>query len=162
MNKDDKDFIIDLLKTLKGTEEAMANYYLACSEAWPDESSFWMQFAMEEEKHGQVIDHLLEIVRANPGQFSLGRPFELSAVETYATAINERTADIRKGVGSMEEAASFALEMEGSLIESRYFEVVRCDNRKFAELMAGIAFETDRHHRRIAQWAEKRKDERDE
>ncbi|UCF31386.1 MAG: hypothetical protein JSV26_02925 [bacterium] len=155
MSRDNLSFMKDLLQALRVNEEAMGRFYLACSEAWPDESSLWMQLALEEEQHENIIDQLLTIVEANPDRFSLGRPFEISAIQTYTLAIGEMTGDIRKGSLSLREALSFAKDMEESFIESRYFEAVRSDSRKFLDLAGKIAFDTDRHRKRLIQRIER-------
>ena len=143
------DLILRTLDDLCQLEGAMAAYYLACSEKWKDKSSLWMDLALEEEHHEKIIRDLANIVKVHPDEFSAGVRVEPSAVSSFVDNIRERTSDIMKEQVSLHEALTFALGIEESIIEGRFFEVIISSNRKYLRFMEAMSLDLARHRQRI-------------
>ena len=150
-----KDRILNIMGKLRQLESSMARYYLSCSEAWEEASSFWMELAVEEERHEKIIEDLCKIIDLHPGRFEEGLTIEPSAVESYIATIEEVTSDILKRKSSLHEALSFALKMEESILEGRFFEAVRSEDTGFARLVEVLADDLARHRQQIIEEIEK-------
>jgi hypothetical protein len=149
MTSDATNSILAILGTLRKLEGAMARYYLSCSEAWGEQSAFWMGLAVEEEKHEKIIEDLSQIVRLHPEQFEEGLTIEPSAVESFIASIEEKISDVLGGKSSVDQALTFALNMEESILEGRFFETVRSSEAGFSQLVHVLADDLARHRQQI-------------
>ncbi len=155
MTSESANRILNTLGNLRQLEAAMARYYLSCSEAWEENSSFWMALAVEEERHEKIIEDLSQIVRLHPEQFEEGLTIESSAIESFIASIQEKTSDVLGGKSSINQALSFALNMEESILEGRFFEAVRSEDTGFARLVEVLADDLARHRQQIIEEMEK-------
>ena len=141
--------ILQTLDDLCHLEAAMAAYYLACSEKWGLKSSLWMGLALEEERHEKIIRDLIRVVKAHPDQFETGLRVDSTTVESYVDNVNEMTSDIMKGRVNLDAALTFALGMEESILEGRFFEVLISQNQKYLAFMETMSRELAHHRQRI-------------
>jgi hypothetical protein len=149
MNASFADKILRTLDDLSRLESAMAAYYLACSEKWSGQSSLWMDLALEEENHEKVLRNLSKVVKTHPDQFEQGLAVESTAIESYIDNIAEMTTDILKGKVALDEALTFALGIEESVIESRFFEVIISRNQKYLKFVEAMSSDLASHRQRI-------------
>ena len=147
--------VLSTLDTLARLEGTMAKFYLACSESWGDSSSLWMNLAVEEERHGKIIEDLTMVVRKFPDQFQVGRRIEISAIESFITWIDEKTGEVLAGKVSLKEALTFARWMEDSILESRFSQLLVSGNRHYLAFMEVLGTELEKHRRNISEEMEK-------
>lgn len=157
MEKTELDHTIGTLQLLTRVEAAMANYYTACSETWSERSSLWMDLAIEEEKHEKIINDLVKIIMAYPDQFKTRLTIEPSAIESFIASINEKVPDLRHGKVTLKGALEFALGMEESIIEGRFFDLVASDNSRYLKFSDTMASDLEKHRWKIIQELEKGK-----
>lgn len=157
MEKAELDRIIGTLELIKQVEAAMANYYTACSERWSDATGLWMDLAIEEEKHERIIGDLIEIVRAHPDEFKTRLMVEASAIESFITSINEKIPDLRHGRIILRGALEFALGIEESVIEARFFDVLTSESPQFLKFVDVMASDLEKHRGKIIEELEKGK-----
>lgn len=143
--------VVSNLEEVRRLEGAMAEYYIACSEVWPDRSSLWMSLALDEEKHQRVIGDLIGLVRKYPRRFRPGLAVEPTAVQTYITTVNEKASDILKGKADISEALSFALQMEESILVGRFFEIVRSEHPSFSRFVELLTVELEEHRGKLTE-----------
>ena len=155
MNASSEEQILNTLDDLSRLESAMAAYYLACSENWKGQSSLWMDLALEEERHERVLQNLSRVVRTHPDQFEQGLDIESTTIMSYIDNITEMTTDIRKGKVALDEALAFALGIEESIIESRFFGIIISRNRKYLRFMEAMDHDLANHRRRIMEEMER-------
>ncbi|MGD8353249.1 MAG: hypothetical protein PVJ01_03710 [Pseudomonadota bacterium] len=160
MNASPADKILKTLEDLSRLESSMAAYYLACSERWKEQSSLWMDLALEEEHHENIIQNLSKVVRTHPEQFEQGLEAESTAVMSYIDNITEMTNDIRRGKVALDEALTFALGIEESILEGRFFEIIISKNRKYLSFMKAMDSDLASHRQRIMEEIEKSRDKR--
>lgn len=141
--------ILEVLDAMIRTEDLMALFYTACSEAWPEHSALWMALAVEEENHGRIVARLRGILSANPDQFEPGQTVESSAVESCNVGISEMAEDIRRGSVPLAEALHFAEGMESSLTESGFLSLLKSRSRVYEELQGVVLKETAVHRDKI-------------
>ena len=143
--------ILDILNAVHDLEMIMADFYLACSETWPEESGLWMELAVDEENHGSIVVRLMEIIEGNPDHFQADKPLEISAVQSYILAVRDKMRDILSGGVALDEALRFAEGMETSLVESRFIEVVTSTSSRFGQLSDLLVRESEKHRQRLEQ-----------
>ena len=149
MEKTERDQMIETLTLLTQVEAAMARYYTACSETWKEHSGLWMDLAIEEEKHEKILHDLAGIVKAHPEQFQIGLRTESSAIQSFIASINEKVPDLLHGKVSLREALDFALNIEESILEARFFELVIGRNQRYLEFMKVMNADLENHRRKI-------------
>lgn len=158
MEKAELEQTVATLELLMQVEAAMANYYTACSETWSEQSGLWMNLAIEEERHEKIISDLVKIIRAHPDQFQTRLNIESSAVESFIASINEKVPDLRHGKVTLKGALEFALGMEESIIEARFFDLVASNNSRFMEFTDTMASDLEKHRWKIIEELEKGKE----
>jgi len=149
------DKILQTLDDLCHVEAAMASYYLACSEKWGARSSLWMQLAMEEERHEKIIKDLAKVVNAHPDHFEPGLAVEPTAIASFVDNITETTSDIMKGRIDLGAALAFALKIEESIIEGRFFEVITSRNKTFLKFVESMNRDLGLHRQRLIEEMER-------
>ncbi len=137
--------LLEVLNSMKELELLMAEFYRVVGANWKDEAEFFERLQFEEIKHSKNIDTLIEIVSKNPGIFTVGRSFSKIAVNTVSSGINESIQKVKEGIVNKEKMLFIARDLENSLIESRFFEIVRTDNLDYLNLIGNIATETKAH-----------------
>jgi len=152
------DQILQTLDDLCHVEAAMAAYYLACSEKWGSKSSLWMQLAMEEERHEKILRDLARVVEAHPGHFEPGLKVEPTAIASFVDNITEMTADILREKVDLEPALAFALKIEESIIEGRFFEIIISQNRTYLKFMEAMSQDLIQHRQRLIEEMERTRD----
>ena len=157
MNTSGTDQILQTLDDLCHLEAAMATYYLACSEKWKPKSSLWMELALEEERHEKVIRNLSRVVEAHPDQFEPGLIVEPTAIISFVDNIKEKTSDVMKGQVALSVALSFALGIEESIIEGRFFEIIISQNQTYLKFMDAMSRNLAEHRQIIIEEIEKTK-----
>ena len=149
--------ILQTLDDLCHLEAAMAAYYLACSEKWKPISSLWMELAIEEEHHEKIIGDLARVVKVHPDQFKPGLKVQPIAISSFVENINEKTSDVLKGQVTLSEALSFALGIEESIIEGRFFEIIKSQNQTYLKFMDAMSRDLAQHRQLIIEEIEKTK-----
>ena len=149
--------ILQTLENLCHLESAMADYYLACSEKWKSISSLWMELAIEEEHHEKIIGDLARVVKVHPDQFKPGLKVEPTAISSFVENINEKTSDVMKGQVTLSAALTFALGIEESIIEGRFFELIISGNQRYLKFMEAMSRDLAQHRQMIIEEIEKTK-----
>jgi len=152
------DQILQTLDDLCHLEAAMAAYYLACSETWKAKSSMWMELALEEERHEKVIRNVCKVVETHPDQFEPGLEVEPTTLASFVDNIMEMTSDIMKGKVTLYTALTFALGIEESIIEGRFFEVIISKNKTYLKFMEAMSRDLAQHRQLIIEEMERSKD----
>ena len=141
--------ILQTLENLCHLEAAMAAYYLACSEKWRSITSLWMELAIEEERHEKIIGNLARVVQTHPDQFKPGLKVESTAISSFVENITEKTSDLMKGQMTLSAALTFALGIEESIIEGRFFEVIISRNPTYLKFMEVMSRDLEQHRQLI-------------
>jgi hypothetical protein len=143
--------ILDILAEMAETEMAIAGLYRCCAEAWPADEAFWINLAEEELEHAQNIGEMVERIRRNPDRFQLQRPFNLAAIRTIFAGVKRDAERIRQGILTRERAFVLARDLESSIIEKAYHEIVKTNDRTYLDLIRRIVSQTLLHKNAIEQ-----------
>lgn len=141
--------ILDVLSFMADVERALAELYHACGETWDDGHGFWSGIEDEENKHARNIESMKDIISRKPERFEKGRPFNIMAAQTLIRGIRGNIDKVRTGTIQRKNALFMARDMEQSMMEQRYGEVVKTEDIEYLGLMKEIISDTVTHKARI-------------
>lgn len=141
--------ILDILRYIRETELVIGRFYRRCAETWKTDEAFWLDLEGEEIKHAQTIEEMAELIRRNPTHFQLNRPFSITAIRTVITGVEQNIDQLNKGFLTRERAMVLARDIESSLIEKAYHEIVKTAELAYLTLVRRVVSETLSHKRAI-------------
>lgn len=136
--------LLKLLDTLIQIEQCMESYYSACLSAFPEDKNLWEGLRAEEANHAAWIAGIKEVVSEKRDQFELGK-FNIMALETYRSGLEAQIERIKKGEMKRINAMAVARDYENTLVEKKFFLVVKSSLPEFNALTEKIEAETSRH-----------------
>lgn len=137
--------LVEALQALVRLELAVGELYKACSVRWPDDGRFWLEVARQEMDHAQAIERMLAIIALNPGNFAPLKAIRVNAVDTIISGIESRTVQVRSGQLSNNNALHIALDLEKSVMENRFYEMVQTTDPAFLTICSEIMAQTRDH-----------------
>jgi hypothetical protein len=141
-----------LQKTLKAMEDAelaAARMYAQCAVLWPSERSFWAGLVRDEQHHAAQLAKILALVAQHPDDFTAGRPFNEAGMQAFAQYVDSIYGRLRGN--RLDKAAFLALanDIENSMLESKYMEVVGTKNPQATQYVQAIQKDTTRHKKSL-------------
>lgn len=143
------DSTLETLELMARAEETVERLYETCAGFWKDNSLFWLGLAGEEKCHAEILRTMAAMVAGSPGNFQAGRPFSAGVLKTFISGIEHQIEGMKRLAVPELNAMRVALDIEQALIEARYAEVVKTDDRHFRELAGEIVRETAVHRRLV-------------
>jgi len=141
--------LLSVMKMMAETEQLVANFYRSCGDQWEEDREFWLSIVAEEEKHAGNLDRMARIVAARPERFELGRPFNQAAIRTVTAGIESQLKHLKEDRVTRERLLYMARDMEASVMEKFYGEIVRTSDVEYLTLLKEITNETFDHKRGI-------------
>jgi len=141
--------ILDTLVHMKETEQVVAEFYALCADTWPADLQFWTELCKEELEHERNIVAMYKIVSDKPEHFEKGRPFNIFAVQTMITGLQNDIEKLKKKEIREDKAIMIARDIEQSFIEFRYSEIVKTADIEYNTLVREIVKETAQHKTKI-------------
>jgi hypothetical protein len=126
-------------------ELALAYLYESCGDQFPEEKNFWLAIKRQEELHAKLIKELAALISSHPQEFNFGRPFDSAAVKSLLSRIVTVTATVRKGLLTSKRALFMAKNIENSLLEANYSDIVDTGNVEFRKIIERITKDTLSH-----------------
>ena len=137
--------LTEVMRMMAATERFIAEFYRTCAELWPEDREFWLDVVAEEEKHARNIEEMAKIVSAKPERFELGRAFNPAAIRTVMTGIEGQVDRLKKGLITRDRLMIVARDIEASVMEKSYREIVRTTDLEYLNLVKEIVEDTSRH-----------------
>lgn len=141
--------ILQVLTAFEKAELIMAGFYGVCAGKWPETKKFWRDIQSDEINHARTIKKLAAMINSKPDRFQAGRPFNPVAINTFINGIRANVERVRAGSISMANALFIARDIERSVIESKYGELVKTDDIEYNDAMSAIVKETQDHMSRF-------------
>lgn len=137
-------------------EEALAELYKCFALAIPEARDFWEQMSKEELSHEKLLKGLAR--KFSSQKWSFARPkFTTSAIiESCDRLVQMKLFVAKKGI-SMRDAMKYALEIERSLMESEYFQIIDADNAVIMNVLQSLRAYTYAHIRNLEKEAKRLK-----
>ena len=142
--------LLQVMNDMIGLEEAFAELYQECSEKFPEDNKFWLAICQQEKLHAMFIRKLAELVSSHPHEFKFGRGFNSAAIKTIMSNVKNSTDQVRKGQLDKKRALFIARDIENSVLEAKYHEIVSTDNLEFRKTIDLIAKDTLTHRNAFA------------
>jgi len=141
-----------MLKTLEMMAELEMNiseFYKCAGEIWKEDSGFWEGLAQVEVSHAEGIKKIIDILSRRPQEFELGRPVNAAAVNTAISGIKINIEKLRKGRIDRIQVLFISRDIEQSLLESRYTEILKTKDTEYQKLISEIASQTESHKKML-------------
>ena len=143
-------------KLLAEHEELLAELYKCFAVAIPDAKDFWEKMAEEELSHLKLIRGVEEKIHGHMWAFA--RPeFTTKTIADACDRITAKCQSVANDGISMREALQYAIELERSLIEAEFFQVIECDNAKMINVLQSLASYTYAHAQSLEKEAKRMK-----
>ena len=141
---------LEVLHLMLDLEQAIGKVYRVCGEMAAPDRAFWQELEHAEQRHAENIRRLQAILRERPSRFARNRSFTATALRTVLAYVKDQTDRLEKAGGDRRRMLSLAANLEQSLLESRYAEVVTTVDVEYQSLLQDIHRETLAHKRMIA------------
>lgn len=155
MTKSPED-ILSVLEKMREHELSMAELYQTCSKVWPVDKEFWADMEQAEIRHAQHLEKMVKFLSERPESFKWGRSLKPVAIETATSGIRLNINRLKKGALPLYKTLVTARDLDQSIIESKYGEVIKTDDIEFRSLMSEVVSDTrshlDRLNRKIKEW----------
>ena len=99
-----------------------------------------------ETKHAGIVNRIKKIVSEKPDKFVLGRLFKVPAVQTMMSGIQWNIQRLRKREITEQNMLFIAGDLERSILENQYAQIIKGDDSGFRDLMNEIVSDTVDHH----------------
>jgi hypothetical protein len=134
------------LELLIENEELVSKLYFTYAQRFNEEKKFWLQKSAEEKTHAELLTGVLSVAQELPAFFQEGR-FSLETIEITTSMVN--TALEKSARCTLKEALAAAREVENSLIERYFFQVMSGDSALVRNVFTKIEEDTRRHREEI-------------
>jgi rubrerythrin len=138
LNITDIDKITKVLESMMQYELALSDLYAQCADIWKEDKAFWESLAHAEMRHAENIQKMKEIIKNKQNNFEVGRPFNLVALHTALAGLNDNIKKVKEGALSCEKLLVLARDIEQSVLESHYAEIVKTTDLEYQTLMKNI------------------------
>ena len=141
--------LISILKSLADFELATAELYGTCSRIWEDDKEFWTDMQQAEVKHSRNISRMTDIVSSKPGDCTPGHVFTPAAVQTSISGIKANIQKLTKREIARKNMFFIARDIEQSMLERNYAEIVKTNDPEFKSLIDEILSDTVAHREQL-------------
>lgn len=133
---------------LADMEQLLSTLYAAYGETFPEMSAFWQPLALEESKHYEYLKSLHGLLDAGKLLFNLGA-FNEKAIDFQVAAVREALAAAKQPRFSEKTALVTALSFEKSILESKFYDIVKSDGTEFSVIAGYLSKDTHRHVKHV-------------
>lgn len=141
--------VSDNMPLLEQAEKTVSEFYLLCSDAFPEKKDFWLSMAASELRHAENIRKMSALIEKEPRKYRAGYPFHPAAIRAFVFYLENLLEKMRNGEIPGEQALSVAAEIEDSAVELHYGEIVETGVEEFKILAHEIDDETAEHKRSL-------------
>ena len=145
MNPQNLQQLLKVMEDMVELEITLADLYHACSQAFTDNTQFWYAMKRQEERHADSIRKMSALVAAKPQEFTPGRNFNASAIKTIKKAVLVQIAALKRGEIEQARMMSIARDIEASVFQANYRELVSTANVQFMAAISRVEEETLAH-----------------
>ena len=147
--------ITKVLESMIQYELIMSDLYKQCADTWTEDQAFWQNLARAELQHAEYIQRMREIIVKKQETFEVVRHFNPIAVNTAMTGIKGYINKLTSGTFSYERMLMIARDIEQSILESHYSEIVKTADLEYQTLMNAILSQTFEHKKIIQEKIQK-------
>ncbi len=152
MQKGDLHIILDAVRLMGSLEGAMAEFYRACGQARHEAIEPWLELEQQERRHVERLARMANLISERPDRFERLRNFNPIAIRTFIAYVESTTARLRRNelpAADLTRVLSTAYDMEQSILESKYGEIVRSTDGEYQALVREIIADTADHKAKL-------------
>lgn len=138
--------VIENLRLLSKGERDIAEFYQLCGDVFADERAFWHELAASERSHAEIVLGMADLIEKEPGKYRPGRSFSVVLVRLFRVYVDGLVEKMREGKIQKDELLSLAADIESSVIELNYGDLVKSDVPEY-NVMARLLDEETGEHR---------------
>jgi uncharacterized protein (DUF934 family) len=142
--------LMQLMDDMAALELALSALYQACSNRFAEDRNFWLAIAHQEQAHAGYLKKLAALIAAHPAEFRIGRAFNSAAIKTVRSGVERHLQEVRDGHIDRVRALYIGRDIESSVLEAKYAEIIDTDSTRFREIMDRISRETAEHRKLFA------------
>jgi rubrerythrin len=144
-----KEKTLDALDTMVEAERAVAEYYRACSKAFPNNRKFWQELSKQETSHADIIAQMSRLVTKQGHTYSIGNPAPVVALKGFINKIHSDLNKVKGGQISETNALNIAYHIESTFVEQKFNKVIRTDSDEFKVVLDDIAVLEEKHKKLV-------------
>lgn len=141
--------ITTVLEAMAQFELKISSFYERCADGSKEDAPFWMNLVQAEIGHANNMERIRKLLTEKPERFEAGRPFNLIALKTALSGIEHSAVLVAQGKVTRDGMLHMAKDIEQSLLESRYAEIVKTGDIEYQALMREIVTQTGEHRQMI-------------
>jgi hypothetical protein len=142
--------ISSTLEVMAELEEAISKFYLTAGDLWEEDRAFWSALAQAELTHAEDIRKMADILNRIPREFEIGRPLASAGIRTVISGVQNNIQKMRKGEITKKQFLFIARDIEQSLLESRYAEILKTKDPDYQQLVYDVSSQTEAHKALLA------------
>jgi len=135
-------------------ELSLSKLYEACAERFPKLSAFWKGLVRAEIRHADTIKELIDQLDRKTLVFNEKR-FNICPLEISLEHVKSVTQRVIYEQIDLLAVISLALDIEQSIIESKYYEIFAGKSREFNDLLRKVRDESRGHKNLIRNMKQK-------
>ena len=145
---DEKAMAGQVLDVLRGIELLVAELYRRFARYFPKDRQLWEGLCADEEGHAAAAAELKTLLPRDRAPSIHGRT-NLAALETYKKGLEYHFHRLERGEINRTKALFTARDIEKTLVEKAFYELVRSDSQDYRAGQARIDGETRSHLERL-------------
>ncbi|MDQ7773979.1 MAG: hypothetical protein RDU13_10685 [Elusimicrobiales bacterium] len=135
---------LEYLGKLSECETAVADFYERCAARWPEEE-VWGALVPQEREHARLVCRMAELLASAPQDFEASRPLSPLALKTFIDAAFTYARRVALGEADKAAALSLSLDIEKSIIESKYETLFNTADKEYKDLVSRLVSDTAAH-----------------
>lgn len=133
-----------IINNLVTCESLISELYEEYGRSDPELSRFWQRLAAEEQGHANQLKSLLPLLDKGVVFKEIGR-FDSASIAPISDLITRAVETVRRSPLSRYEALSVALQIESSLIDSHFYDLVHSDSSEYQTIANLLRAATQNH-----------------
>ncbi len=138
----------EILDALREIELIVAELYRHFSRSFREDRVFWESLSKDEENHAAMVTELKNTLLKNGSPFEIGK-INVFVLSTYRQGLTSQIERLRKGQLARRSALFIARDFEKTLVDHRFYDAIRSDNRECKALQSRIQKETEIHLQKL-------------
>jgi hypothetical protein len=137
-----------IINTLITCELLVADLYTEYGRTNEEMSEFWQELAEEEKEHANQLTSVLQFLKKGLIFQDIGR-FDLTSMGPLMDKLNKEIESVRRKPPTTIHALSVALDLETSLIDSHFYEIVKADSDEYQAIARELGADTKQHVEKV-------------
>ena len=138
----------EAIELLAVNEDATAELYSVYAKLFPAARPFWLHLVGEEKLHALWVRQFAARMQRGEVDFQADR-FSPSIYQDFLDYLHRRLTEARQQPLSLFEALSIARDLEDTMIEQVFFQVLEGDDPALQQMLRNLHHSTEAHRERV-------------